>query len=184
MTCEKKITRDFKEKLTKEERKEFRSLMWEFRRDPETLVIRERNQLEKLFQKLPALRTLHGFRVRFKEIFDTAPNRQTAARRLQALRKEMAASELDFSPFWETYDRWKTAILNYFDDGHTSAAVEGVNNKARVIIKRSYGIKSAGTLWSRLILDLNWAGKAVGKSIVQVRGLVKGLKAIFGRLCT
>ena len=158
--------------------------MWEFRRDPETLTIRERYGLEKLFQKLPALRTLYRFRLRFKEIFDTAPDRETAARWLRALRKEMAASELDFSPFWETYDRWKTAILNYFDDGHTSAAVEGVNNKARVIIKRSYGIKSAGTLWNRLVLDLNWSGKAAGKSIEAIRGLVKGLKAIFCRLCT
>jgi transposase len=158
--------------------------MWEFRRDPATLTVQERQNLEKLFEMIPALRTLHGFRLRFKEIFDRAPDRQTAARWLRALRREMAASELDFSPFWGTYDNWKTAILNYFDDGHTSAAVEGANNKARVIIKRSYGIKSADTLWTRLILDLNWATKAVGKTIAQIRDLVTGLKAVFCGLCT
>jgi transposase len=153
--------------------------MWEFRRDPKTLTEQEQQRLDKLFEKLPLLRTLHRFRLRFKEIFDTAPDRTTAARWLRELRKEMAESELDFSAFWKTYDKWKTEILNYFDDGHTSAAVEGINNKARVIIKRSYGIKSTDTLWSRLILDLNWAGKAVGKTIAKIRELVSGLRAAF-----
>jgi transposase len=32
--------------------------------------------------------------------------------------------------------------------------VEGINNKARVITKRSYGLKSAESLGTRLILDL------------------------------
>ena len=41
----------------------------------------------------------------------------------------MAGSGLDFTAFWQTYDRWKTAILNYFDDHHTSAAVEGITTK-------------------------------------------------------
>jgi transposase len=153
--------------------------MWEFRRDPRTLKEIEQQNLDKLFEAIPALRTLYQFRVRFKEIFDTAPDRQTAGRQLRQLRQEMAESELDFGPFWATYDDWKTEILNYFDEGHTSAAVEGVNNKARVIIKRSYGIKSTDTLWNRLILDLNLAAKAVGRTITQIRELVSGLKAAF-----
>ena len=117
--------------------------------------------------------------MRFKEIFDTAPDKKTAARWLRTLRKEMAASGLKCMGFWETYDRWQTSILNYFNAGHTSAAVEGVNNKARVIIKRAYGIKSTDSLWTRLILDLDLAGKALGKTIEQFRGLVTGLKCLF-----
>jgi transposase len=179
MTFEKKITREYKEKLNKEELKEFRALMWEFRRAPESLTEPERQNLDKLFEKIPALRTLYRFRLRFKEIFDTASDRGTAARWLWKLRDEMAESVLDFSSFWVTYENWRTEILNYFDNGHTSAAVEGINNKARVIIKRSYGIKSTDTLWDRLILDLNLATKAVGKTIEQMRGLVSGLRANF-----
>ena len=78
MTCEKKITRAYKAKLTKEQLKTFRSLMWEFRRDPETLTVRERFGLQKLFKDLPDLGILYRFRIRFKEIFDTAPDRDTA----------------------------------------------------------------------------------------------------------
>ncbi|HMB03317.1 MAG TPA: transposase, partial [Isosphaeraceae bacterium] len=88
------------------------------------------------------------------------------------------------SPFFATYDRWKTGILNYFDARQTSAAVEGINNKARVVTKRAYGLKSADSLWSRLILDLNRASEAIGWSIEQIRQMAQGLKARFDPSCT
>jgi len=34
---------------------------------------------------------------------------------------------------WTTYENWNSGILNYFDRRYTSAAVEGINNKARGI---------------------------------------------------
>ena len=66
----------------------------------------------------------------------------------------------------------------------TSAAVEGINNKARVITMRCYGVKSAGTLFSRLILDLNRASEAAGRSIGELRQIAGGLKAVFLAFCT
>ena len=84
------------------------------------------------------LRPLYKVRLRFKEIFDTARDRITAARWLRELRRECGQLGLDLGSFFETYDRWKTKILNYFDARQTSAAVEGINNKARVITKRTY----------------------------------------------
>ena len=106
------------------------------------------------------LKDVYDVRVRFKEIFDTAPDRATAEQQLAELRARTEALGLDFSKFWTTYDNWKTGILNYFDGRYTSAAVEGINNKARVITKRCYGVKSADTLWNRLLLDLNRASEA------------------------
>ncbi len=91
---------------------------------------------------------------------------------------------LDFAKFWTTYDNWKTGILNYFDGRYTSAAVEGINNKARVITKRCYGVKSADTLWNRLLLDLNRASEAAGRTIAELREIVRGLKAEFLAFCT
>src|SRR5208283_3345442 len=153
----KNITREYKAKLTKDQRKAFRSQMWAFRRDPESLSAEEKQALEALFEKIPALRPLYKVRLRFKEIFDTARDRITAARWLRKLRRECGQLGLDLGSFFETYDRWKTKILNYFDARQTSVAVEGINNKARVITKRTYGLKSAKSLWDRLILDLNRA---------------------------
>jgi transposase len=158
--------------------------MWALRRDPESLTPEERQALGGLFEKVPKLKDLYRMRLRFKEIFDTARDRTTAARWLRRLRRETEQLGLDFSPFFATYDRWKTAILNYFDARQTSAAVEGINNKARVITKRTYGLKSADSLWSRLILDLNRASEAIGRSIEQIRQMAHGLTALFDPSCT
>jgi transposase len=158
--------------------------MWAFRRDPASLTPEERQALEDLLEKVPELKDLYRMRLRFKEIFDTARDRTTAARWLRRLRRETEQLGLDFSPFFATYDRWKTAILNYFDARQTSAAVEGINNKARVITKRTYGLKSAESLWTRLILDLNRASEAIGWSIEQIRQMAHGLKALFDPSCT
>ena len=62
--------------------------------------------------------------------------------------------------------------------------MEGINNKARVITKRAYGVKSADTLWKRLILDLNRASEAIGRSIEQIRRIAQGLTALFDPSCT
>ena len=75
-----KITRAYKARLSKAGRKEFRSLMWEFRRSPQDLSAEEKAKLEGLFQQLPRLRTLYEMRVRFQRIFDTAADRRKALR--------------------------------------------------------------------------------------------------------
>jgi len=140
--------------------------------------------LERLFADVPALKDVYEVRLRFKQIFDGAPDRATAEPELAELRARTGTLGLDFSKFWTTYDNWKTGILNYFNGRYTSAAVEGINNKARVITKRCYGVKSSATLWSRLILDLNRASDAAGRSITELREIVSGLKAVFMRFCT
>ena len=170
--------------MSKAERKAFRSQMWAFRRDPASLTPEEQRALEGLFEMIPKLKDLYRVRLRFKEIFDTARDRTTAARWLRRLRRESEDLGLDLGAFFATYDRWKTAILNYFEARQTSAAVEGINNKARVITKRAYGLKSAAGLWTRLILDLNRASEAIGCSIEQIRQMARGLKALFDPSCT
>jgi hypothetical protein len=55
--------------------------------------------------------------------------------------------------------------------------VEGVKNKARVTVRRAYGLKSADSLWGRLILGLNRAKGVVRFTAGQVRELVAGFRA-------
>jgi transposase len=138
--------------------------------------------LEALFGQVPRLRPLYEFRQRFQRIFDTAKDRRQAHRALVGLFLDM----LDFSPelagFIRTFERWQEEILNYFDARQTSGPVEGINNKARVILKRAYGLKSADSLWTRLILDLNRAQEVVLHTIGQIHKLVAGLRMAFA--CT
>src|SRR5580658_9541416 len=75
---EKKMTRQYKAKLSRAQRKEFRSQMWLFRRNPQDLTAQERAKLETLFTHIPQLRKLHALRVRFKTIFDTMSKREAA----------------------------------------------------------------------------------------------------------
>jgi transposase len=158
--------------------------MWEFRRNPQSLTAEETAQLEGLFAKLPRLRTLYEIRVRFQQIFDTAPDRQKALRWLTELWMDILDHFPGMDPFIGTFERWQEAILNYFDARQTSGPVEGINNKARVIVKRAYGLKSAGSLWNRLILDLNRAKDVVRHTIGQIQEMVTGFRAAFSSACT
>jgi len=87
-------------------------------------------------------------------------------------------------PFIRTFEAWQEEILNYFEARQTSGPVAGINNKARVIIKRAYGLKSAESLWSRLILDLNRGRDVVRHTIGQIQELVASFRAIFLPACT
>ena len=179
MASGKKITRAYNAKLSKAERKEFRSRMWEFRRSPESLTAEETAKLDGLFQTLPRLRTLYDLRVQFRQIFDTAPDRRTALRSLVGLWLDLLDHFPAMDRFIRTFERWQDEILNYFDARQTSGPVEGINNKARVIVKRAFGLKSADSLWTRLVLDLNRAKDVGTRTIGQIRDLVIGFRAIF-----
>jgi hypothetical protein len=97
---------------------------------------------------------------------------------------EMLESFPELDGFVRTFETWQEEILNYFDAGQTSGPVEGINNKARVIIKRAYGLKSADSLWTRLVLDLNRSAEVVRHTIGQLRALVTSFRAIFSGACT
>jgi len=182
MASGKKITRAYKAGLSPAERKEFRALMWEFRRDPEELSAEQKQRLEELFGRLPRLRALYEVRVRFRKIFDTARDRREAQRSLIGLFVDMLEDFPELDAFVRTYERWQEEILNYFEARQTSGPVEGINNKARVILRRAYGLKSADSLWTRLILDLNRAKDVVRYTIGRIRKLVSECRAVFA--CT
>src|SRR5262249_17738101 len=102
-----KITRAYKAKLTQAQRKEFRSLMWEFRRDPEGLTEAEKAKPEVLFGKLPRLRALYEIRVRFRRIFDTAPDRRQALRELVWLWMDVLEHFPALDAFIRTFEAWQ-----------------------------------------------------------------------------
>lgn len=154
--------------------------MWEFRRRPDNIdkpVVSD--ELSQLFDQIPELGILYHFRWQITAVFETAESRDEADRRLQEIRRINDYEELDLCPFWTTYDNWKDSILAYFDERKTSGVVEGINNKARVITKRSYGLKSSDSLWTRLLLDINHAVDAIARTVKETRRLVHGIRDKF-----
>ena len=157
-------------------------MLWEFRRNPQELTREERRRLEALFRQVPGLRTLYEFRVRFQKIFNKTWDRRKALRALVGLFIDMLDFSEEVEGFIRTFEQWQEEILNYFEARQTSGPVEGLNNKARVILKRAYGLKGADSLWTRLILDVNRATDVVLYTIGQIKELVAGFRADFA--CT
>ena len=158
--------------------------MWEFRRRPADLTPEDKEKLEGLFRKLPQLRTLYELRVRFQRIFDTVLDRRKAHRALIELFLDMLDHFPALESFIRTFETWQEEILNYFDARQTSGTVEGINNKARVILKRAYGLKEVDSLWTRLVLDLNRAKDVVKYTLGQIQELVLGFRILFAPACT
>lgn len=170
--------------MPRKERKRLRSLMHDFRRRPEDLSLEQKKALEALFEKVPTLGEIYHLRWNATRIFDTAGSPSAAARALNAWIAEAREGGLDWEPFITMLQgHWK-GILAYFDDRCTSGPVEGINNKIRVIMRRGYGIRNVATLWSRAILDFNWAGKKIGPTIESLRHLVRGIQAHFAQCYT
>lgn len=133
---------------------------------------------------MPELRKLYNVRVEFQRIFDESPDGKSAALALTAWALQLLEEFPALEGFVKTYERWQDEILNYFEGRCTSGVVEGINNKARVITKRAYGLKSAGSLWTRLVLDLNLARQAVGRTIASLRATVHAFRPLFSAACT
>jgi transposase len=178
------MTRDYKRGLNKEQRKQFRARMWEFRRRPQDLMAEPAAGLEVLFEEVPALRVIYQLRWKLTGIFDEAADRVTAAAAIAAWCVEASASGQDWDAFVGLYERHRDGILAYFEGRQTSGAVEGLNNKARVIIKRSYGLKSCETLWTRLILDVNWVRERIGKTVEAMHALSNCIWSAFCKCYT
>ena len=143
------------------------------------LTEQEQKQLDELFEKLPELAAVYWARWGITEVFDTATDREQAAAELEEYRALLDEEDSELLDFFATYDAHREGILAYFDEGKSSGVVEGINNKARVITKRCYGVKSVKTLWNRLCLDLNLAAQAVGRTVQGMKELIQRIRATF-----
>jgi transposase len=158
--------------------------MWAFRTRPEQLDETQRQGLKELFERIPELEPVYDLRWAITEIFDSAPDQETAADELEDFREVLSEEDEELREFFATYDRHREGILAYFDERKTSGVVEGINNKARVITKRCYGVKSTQTLWNRLCLDLNLASRVTRWTVQRLRALTRLIKATFLGLYT
>ena len=152
--------------------------MWLYRRRRKELTPEEVVELDQLLEAIPDLQVPYYFREEVTEIFDTAKNRQQAARKLDELRESLG-NESELLKFFEMLDRWRDGILAYFDRRETSGPVEGLNTKARVITRRSYGLKNADSLWKRLVLDVNNLAALARRTVQEIHVLARSIQAKF-----
>ena len=158
--------------------------MHDFRRRPEDLKPEQTAALQALFEKVPTLGVIYHVRWQATDIFDTATDANIAAKALREWIAEARETELDWQPFITMLEGHWDGILAYFEHRRTSGPVEGTNNKVRVVMRRGYGIRNLTTLWSRLILDVNWAWRKVGPTITTIRNLAGRIQAVFAGVYT
>jgi len=151
----KKEMKRLKRQLSETEYQELKGVMWLFRRRWKNLEPEEQTRLNLLFELVPDLKRAYQFREQLTDIFDALLSPEEATRKFEAWCKAVRDSGLNcFNKFLATLRNWWDEILNYFKQRHTSAFVEGFNNKVKVLKRRCYGILNVTHIFQRLYLDL------------------------------
>lgn len=155
-TVRKQEVRRLRATLPDDLQDELKHILWPSRKRPADLDDEEQVQLERFLVHSPALRQAITLREELTTIFDTARSKADGLRRIRFWRQRVSKSGLRcFDGFLSLLDTWRDLIANYFIDHQTSAFVEGLNNKLKVLKRRCYGLGNVGRLFQRLTLDLD-----------------------------
>jgi transposase len=154
-TLRKQELRRLKQELPKEEHADLKHTLWPFRKRPAALDEDEQARLDSLLAHSPVLQQAYTLREQLSTIFDTARSKQDGLRRIGLWRRRVERSGLRcFDAFLSLLDTRLDLIANYFINHQTSAFVEGLNNKLKVLKRRCYGLRNVTHLFQRLTLDL------------------------------
>jgi len=151
----KQEVRRLKHALPKEAADDLKHTLWPFRKRSADLDAAAQARLETLLAYSPALRQAYTLREQLTTIFDSARSKKEGLRRIGFWRRRVEKSGLKcFAGFLKLLDSWLDRIANYFINHHTSSVVEGLNNKLKVLKRRSYGLRNIARFFQRLTLDL------------------------------
>lgn len=146
--------------LPKAEAETLKGTMWLFRKRTADLDVEERKHLDRLLAHSPAVAQAHAFREAFTVIFDTTRSKAAGMRKLRIWMRKVRASGLTcFDDFLGLLATWLDRIANYFRSRQTSAFVEGLNNKLKVLKRRCFGIFNLRHFFQRITLDLEGYGR-------------------------
>ena len=135
-----KIRRNLQAKADKSSYDLLKGIRWILVRRRADLKPEEEAKLQAALEAFPALRVTYLLKERFVTIADKIDNRSRAELFLRAWIYEAQASGIpQLIKFTHTLLHWFDEFLNYFNEGFTSAAVEGLNNAIRGTIRRAYG---------------------------------------------
>ncbi len=153
----KKELRRLKKELSKEEYDEVgKGMHWILRHNHDNLTEEGRERLRTLFKYSPLLHKAYTLREELTAIFNRNLDLEEGRLRLLTWAEKVKRSGLTcFDKFLNTLTNRLTEIANYFARRANSGFVEGLNNKLKIITRRSYGLKRVNSLFRRLWLDMN-----------------------------
>jgi transposase len=143
-----------KEKLSEQEYKKLKGVMWILRKKEEDLTLEDKEILELLFKHSPDLKFAYESSRELTAIFNSPFTKFHAKHKINSWIRRMEKRGFScFRRFIKTLRKFKDEITNYFIDRNTSGFVEGFNNKLKAIKRRCYGISSLEHFFQRIYLD-------------------------------
>lgn len=111
----------------------------------------EKSKLSVLKEVMPELMNMYDKKEKFRDIFES---QITGDEAFWQLVEWTESSYKDFPKSCQTIKRWIGEILAYFDNRTTQGAVEGINQKIKLIKRRAYGLNNFANFRRRVLL--NW----------------------------
>jgi transposase len=150
-----KCRREIQRNLPKSQRDELKGIRWILVTNEANLDEEQRAKLQELSKTCPELKACHKLKEEFRDIFEKENTRPKAKRKLAAWKRRVRKTKLkSLDGFLGTLDNWEEWILNYFSSGKiTNGAVEGLNNKIKLIKRRGYGYRNNGNFRQRILVE-------------------------------
>ena len=102
----------------------------------ENLTEKQKDKLDKIREVLPSLAQIHQQKEVFRKIFEESKDWHEGAFKLMDW---MIEAQDNFKDSISTIRRWFGEITEYFGNRTTNGAVEGINNKLKLIKRSGYG---------------------------------------------
>lgn len=114
----------------------------------ENLSCEEKEKLSNLIKASPSLQIAYEIKENLREIYEKT---RTVSGGMRKLRKWLRTAEVFYGDICNTIRQHLEGICNYFVNRTTNAVMEGLNNRSRVILRQTYGLKNFEHLRSRLL---------------------------------
>jgi len=141
-----------------EEKLKYEQILSGLKNSKYPLLKNEENLSEEQLQKLiqvqnvsPILKAMHELKEKIRKIFNQTNDWYTGVFKLGMW---LSKAKKYFPKSNNTIIRWFDEIIAYFDNRTTSGAVEGINNKLKLIKRSSYGFRNFENFRVRCLL--NW----------------------------
>lgn len=122
----------------------------------ELMSAQEKEIVAPLFKQSPLLKVAYQFCCELMGIYNSAIDPIVAHEKITQWIQSVERNRLVcFNRFLKTLKKYRTEIENYFINRESSGFVEDINNKAKVLKRRCYGIFNLKHFFQRLFLDFS-----------------------------